>query len=139
MPSYEEIESKRCADVFYGLLFNPTIRQNVFQNTLEIFEGENKNKERSFRLDLAINRIKATDIILLQHVFIFFAIVQEPNVKHFIINHYKPNTGRRREVEAFVEGPMTEKTNDLVNGKYRSITEYIDDLRGTLTMEIGFE
>lgn len=139
MPSYEEIENERCADVFYGMLFNATIRQNVFQNTLEIYEKENQNKERSFRLNLAINRIKNTNIVLLQHVFIFFAIVQEPNVRHFIVNHYKTNTPRRNEVEEFIDMQMTTKTQELLDGKYRSIVEYIDDLRSSIAFDIGFE
>ena len=139
MTLYETIESNRCADVFYGILFNPTIRQNIFQNTIEIYEKENRNKEKSFRLNLAINQIKNTKIILLQHTFIFFALIQEPNVKHYIVNHYKANSERRKEVEAFIENQMTEKTNGLLNGVYRSIVEYIDDLRATITFDIGFE
>ena len=139
MTSYETIESNRCADVFYGILFNPTIRQNIFQNTIEIYERENRNKEKSFRLNLAINQIKNTKIILLQHTFIFFALIQEPNVKHYIVNHYKANSERRKEVEAFIENQITEKTNGLLNGVYRSIVEYIDDLRATITFDIGFE
>ena len=139
MAYYQEIENRRCADVFYGLLFNETVRKNIFQNTIDIVNNEFKNKEKSFRLNLAVNRISNTNIILLQHVFIFFAMIQEENVYHYIVNHYPIGSDRRKEVEAFIKGQMTQKTDDLLNGKYRSIVEFIDDLRATITFDIGFE
>lgn len=139
MANYQEIETRRCADVFYGILFNSTIRQNIFQHTLEILNKRLQNYEKSYRLTCALNRVSSTSIVLLQHVFIFFAIVHEKNVMHFIINHYKVNSPRRKEVETFINTKMKSMTEDLLNGKYRSIVEYVDELRATMTFDIGFE
>ena len=125
--------------MLYGILFNETIRANIFQNTMDILKKQIKNKSKSYRLMMAIERISNTDIILLQHAFIFFAIVQEENIYHYIINHYKHNSPRRKEVELFLKNQLTNKSKDLLNGKYRSIVEYIDDLRATMTFDIGFE
>lgn len=95
--------------------------------------------DKSYRLTCALHRVENTDIVLLQHMFIFFAIVHEKNVLHYVINHYKANSKRRKEVEHFIETTMKKMTEDLLNGKYRSLVEYVDELRATITFDIGFE
>jgi len=133
---YQEIEAQRSADLFYGIMFNDTIRNNIFQNTLEILKQN--NKKRSNRLNFAFNQIENTNTPTLQHTLICFAMVHDENVFHYIINHYKQQD-RKKDVHNFIKNNITHKTKQLLNGYYRSIVEYIDDTRSSIAIELGFE
>ena len=134
---YQTIEAQRCADVFYGLMFNETVKLNIFQNTLDILKKQIKHK--SNRLKYAFNQIEKSNNPTLQHTLICFAITQDENVLHYIINHYPADSTRKKEVQDYIQHNLTTKTHNLLNGEYRSIVEYIDDVRASIAIELGFE
>ena len=135
---YQTIEAQRSSDLFYGILFNDTIRNNIFQNTLEILKSAKHNSSKSARLNFALNQIENANSPTLQHTFICFAMVHNENVFHYIINHYK-HKKRKDDVQQFIQNNITHKTNQLLNGYFRSIVEYIDDVRSSIAIELGFE
>ena len=132
---FQTIETERCADVFYGFLFDATVKNNVFQNTSEILRKE--IKEKSNRLTYAFNQIENSNNSVLQHTLICFAMVQNENVFHYIVNHYQGK--RKKQVEDFIKNNIADKTKKLLNGEYRSIVEFIDDTRAAIAIELGFE
>ncbi len=133
---YQEIEAQKSSDLFYGIIFNDTIRNNIFQNTLDILKQT--IKQRSNRLNFAFTQIENANTPLLQHTLICFAMIHDENVFHYIINHYKASQ-RRQDVQTFIKQNITQKTHKLLNGNYRSIVEYIDDVRSAIAIELGFE
>ena len=132
---YQNIENERCADLFYGLLFDDTIKMNVYRNTSEILQGELKNK--SDRLVYAFNQIEKSDSNLLYHTLVIFAMTQNENCYHYIISHYDGK--RKEEVKEFINKNLKVKTEKLLNGQYRSLTEYIDEARTSIAIELGFQ
>ena len=134
---YQTIEAQRCADVFYGMMFNETVKLNIFQNTLEILKKQIKHK--SNRLQYAFNQIEKSNNPTLQHTLICFAITEDENALHYIINHYQPDSARKKDVHQFIQNNLCNKTQKLLNGEYRSIVEYIDDVRASIAIELGFE
>ena len=137
--SYFEIESQRTRNLFYGMLFDVTCRLNIFTSVLNLIKSTfSKEKyELSQRLQFILSKMynEQQDAIL-HHGVVFYSICYNQDVRNFIICHY--NVGEPREtIVSFIKNFIEPKTHQLLDGKYRSFMEYVEDIRFHILIEIG--
>lgn len=133
------IESKRCEDFFYGTLFNDTLRNNVFRNILEIIKRKicTPDVNISERLNITLRKIENTNLPVLQHSFILFAVFNDKDVQDYVLCAYNNDTEKKKEVYEYLKNVLHENTNKLLNGKFSGIVEYTDFMRYHILTEIG--
>lgn len=132
------MENDRVNDFFYSLLFDVTSRQNIFSNVLNIVQKTFREKqfELSKRLSYILTKIRNESDAVVQHGLIFYAVSYSVDVKNFVVCHYE--IGKPREtIEKFIEEHIDKRTDDLLNGKFRSMTEYVEEIRFHLLIELG--
>jgi hypothetical protein len=136
--SYFDVERNRANDFMYSFLFDVTSRVNIFSNVLDIVQRtlHKENYQLSKRLTYILNKLKSFPDAVVQHGFVFYAICHNIDVKNFIICHYEAGL-KRNTMETFINTYVEDKTNDLLNGKFRSFTEYVEDLRYKIIIELG--
>lgn len=136
--SYFEIESQRTSNLFYGLLFDVTCRLNIFTSVLNLIKNTfSKEKyDLSQRLQYIMNKLYNEADSVIHHGVVFYAICYNKDVRNFIICHY--DVGEPREtVIAFIKTFIEPKTQQLLDGKYRSFIEYVEDIRFHILIEMG--
>lgn len=136
--SYFDVERKRANDFMYSFLFDVTSRVNIFENVLDIVQKtlHKANYQLSKRLNYILNKLNSFPDTIVQHGFVFYAICYNIDVKNFIVCHYEAGV-KRDIIEDFITTHIEEKTNDLLNGKFRSLTEYVDDIRYNIIIKLG--
>ncbi len=136
--SYFEVESHRTSNLFYGMLFDVTCRLNIFTSVLNLIKNTfSKEKYNlSQRLQFILGKIYNEQDAIIQHGVVFYGICYNQDVRNFIICHY--NVGEPRDtIVSFIETFIEPKTQQLLDGKYRSFVEYVEDIRFHILIEMG--
>lgn len=136
--SFLEVEAQRTSNLFYGLLFDVTCRLNIFTSVLNLIKSTfSKEKYHlSQRLQFIMSKIYNENDPILHHGVVFYAICFNHDVRNFIICHY--DVGESREtVITFIKEFIEPKTQQLLDGKYRSFIEYVEDIRFHILIEMG--
>lgn len=134
-----ELDQRRSQDFFYGVFFNDTVRNNVFQTVLEIVERKLRISNISNRLAMTLDRLKQKNPNnLVKHAFIFFALDQETDVQDFVLCSIREQK-RREEVKAFIGSRLRNTTERMLNGRLTGLVHFVDMVRHEVTVNIGFE
>ena len=136
--SYFEIESRRTGNLFYGLLFDVTCRLNIFTSVLNLIKNTFSKQKYglSQRLQFIMSKIYNENDSIIHHGVVFYGICYNQDVRNFIICHY--DVGEPRDtVVAFIQNFIEPKTQQLLDGKYRSFIEYVEDIRFHILIEMG--
>ena len=135
---YLEIESERTRNLFYGFLFDVTCRLNIFNNVINLIKSTfSKQKyDVSQRLQFIMNKLQHEQDAIIQHGVVFYGICYNQDVRNFIICHYDAGEPRQTVMQ-FISKFIEPKTQQLLDGKYRSFTEYVEDLRYLILLEMG--
>tara|TARA_B110000008_G_scaffold234763_1_gene239257 strand:- start:3644 stop:4096 length:453 start_codon:yes stop_codon:yes gene_type:complete len=135
--TYFEIESKRTKNFLYSLLFDVTCRCNIFNNALNIVQKtiHSKNAKKSKRLLYILRKIQNENEAMIHHGFTFFALSIDEDVKNYVICHY--HNDQRPKIVTFLEEHIVKRTHDLLNGKFRSFIEYVEEIRFHILVELG--
>ena len=90
----------------------------------------------SQRLKYILEKLKTEDDSVVQHGLVFYALSHDIDVRNFVICHY--DVGEKRStIEDFLTNHIDKRTEDLLNGKFKSLTEYVEDIRFHLLIELG--
>jgi len=135
--TYFEIESERTEIFLYSLLFDVTCRSNIFTNILNIIQKtiHSKKSTKSKRLLYILRKIQNEDNAVIHHGLTFFALSIDEDVRNYVICHYKNN--KRTQIQQFIDEHIVKRTHDLLNGKYRSFIEYVEEIRFHILVELG--
>lgn len=122
----------------YSFLFDVTSRSNIFENVLSIVQKtlQRLKTKMSKRLSFILNKLQSFPDAVVQHGFVFYAISLNIDVKNYVICHYEVGP-KRDSIEQFITAYIEEKTKELLNGGFRSFTEYVEDIRYNLIIQLG--
>ena len=136
-----DVENGRYKDFFYGLFFNATIRNNVYNTILEIVK-EQISKQTvvvSNRLEVTFNRLRSRNVACaIQHSFVFFAMALEKSVRDYVLCNIQGEQ-RREEVKQFFDNDLTALTEKLLNGYFASLLHFVDEVRFEIFVKLGFQ
>ncbi len=90
----------------------------------------------SQRLQFIMNKLQHEQDAIIHHGVVFYGICFNQDVRNFIICHY--DAGKPRDIVLqFITNFIEPKTQQLLDGKYRSFTEYVEELRYLILLEMG--
>ena len=136
-----DVENGRYKDFFYGLFFNTTIRNNVYNTILEIVKEEITKQTAvvSNRLEVTFHRLRSRNVACaVQHSFVFFAMAQEKAVRDYVLCNIQGEQ-RKKEVKQFFDNDLTILTEKLLNGHFASLLHYVDEVRFEIFVKLGFQ
>lgn len=122
----------------YSFLFDVTSRTNIFENVLSIIQKtlQRSKLKLSKRLAYILNKLQSFPDTIVQHGFVFYSMSHNIDVKNYVICHYEAGP-KRDTIQDFITNHIEVKTKELLNGGFRSFTEYVENIRYNLIIQLG--
>tara|TARA_B100000902_G_scaffold397753_1_gene462458 strand:- start:2270 stop:2695 length:426 start_codon:yes stop_codon:yes gene_type:complete len=133
---YDLEERARYNNFFYGTLFNDTIRENVYRDIFGIVKKKLYSHEMSLRIRHIMERLQSTNNVILQHAFIFFSLTVVQEVEDYIYTKYNGKE-KKEKILKYMRGYIKKQTEKLLIGGFKSLSEYIDDNRVNILLQLG--